>query len=488
MKKLIGIFSVLFIFLFAIPCIAFEVGGGGLTPGACTTVGSTGCDYTDLSDALAAASAKDTILLYPGTYTDTLTFTKNSVSIKSKGSGENVIIIQANANIIDFGATTGCSIEGCQIYLSAPTTAIAAITGSTGTFSVQNCKLNLTCTENLVQADQPRIAELTGAGKITISHGKTIYNHSGTCGGTAVKAPYKVATGGLIKVQSACNIDIDGSGSALATAVGITSGTGVIKCVKCDIDVDDDTATYTVGTGYLSSGTSIGNEFGYNVVHVHGGDNNAYGLLTVNSTVKSFHNHIHVECSGSGNAYSLVEIGSGEINSCDDNIIATGGKSGNVKMTSSETAGDYTVTGTNHYSAFSTLTDDSATPNVSASDRWLCSNSNPTTITSFPGGIAGDQKFIKFTNGNTTVDFSGTTLKGNHGVDVTFNSGEYLNMTFDGTNWDCTIYHNALPVTSFSDTVTIHDDGDSTKKLAFQCSGITAGNTRTITPPDANTT
>jgi len=140
-------------------------------------------------------------------------------------------------------------------------------------------------------------------------------------------------------------------------------------------------------------------------------------------------------------------------------------------------------TAARHSTAFSTLTDDSTSPNVSASDRWLCSNSNPTTITSFPGGTAGDHKFIKFTNGNTTVDFSGTTLKGNHGVDVTFNSGEYLNMTFDGTNWDCTIYHNALPVTSFSDTVTIHDDGDSTK-----CSGITAGNTRTITPPDANTT
>lgn len=42
---------------------------------------------------------------------------------------------------------------------------------------------------------------------------------------------------------------------------------------------------------------------------------------------------------------------------------------------------------------------------------------------------------------------------------------------------------------SFVDNVfTVVDDGNNTRKLAFQCSGITAGNTRTMTVPDASGT
>lgn len=42
-------------------------------------------------------------------------------------------------------------------------------------------------------------------------------------------------------------------------------------------------------------------------------------------------------------------------------------------------------------------------------------------------------------------------------------------------------------VTDYADnTFTIHDDGTPTKKLAFQCSGITAATTRTLTVPDAS--
>lgn len=45
----------------------------------------------------------------------------------------------------------------------------------------------------------------------------------------------------------------------------------------------------------------------------------------------------------------------------------------------------------------------------------------------------------------------------------------------------------ALP--SYSDaTFRLHDNGDATKQLAFQLSGITAGQTRTLTPPNADAT
>jgi hypothetical protein len=41
--------------------------------------------------------------------------------------------------------------------------------------------------------------------------------------------------------------------------------------------------------------------------------------------------------------------------------------------------------------------------------------------------------------GNKTVDFTGTTLKGNGGADLSALAGDSMRCTFDGTNWHCSI-------------------------------------------------
>jgi hypothetical protein len=47
----------------------------------------------------------------------------------------------------------------------------------------------------------------------------------------------------------------------------------------------------------------------------------------------------------------------------------------------------------------------------------------------------------------------------------------------------------ATSVTTFSDSAfRVQDNGDATKQLAFEVSGITTGNTRTLTPPNASAT
>ena len=311
------------------------------------TVAESGANYADLSDAVDAASAGDTILVYPGTYTDSITIAVNNLSIIGMGAPFNTTLTQADANLIDFGATTGGRIVNFTLNLSAPTTAINAIQGSTGNFQVKMCRSILTTAAALNQADQPRVGEVTGAGTLFFSLGKVSYNHSGVCTtDTAIKAPFEVATGGVIKAYTLNDIDINGSGSALATAVGLSAGTGYISVHSSIIDVDDDTTTLTVGLGYLSSATSILNEFSHNEIHVHGNANNAYGVYATNSTVRSSHNHIHVECAGAGAAYSFVENGTGEINSHMDDIIATGGYTGNgVNIDSSDADGDHNTSG-----------------------------------------------------------------------------------------------------------------------------------------------
>lgn len=80
-----------------------------------------------------------------------------------------------------------------------------------------------------------------------------------------------------------------------------------------------------------------------------------------------------------------------------------------------------------------------ATPSVADRYQWFTANSNPTTITALDNGIAGQEVVIKIADANTTVDFTGTTLKGNGGSDWTPGNGDFMRCTFDGTNWLCQI-------------------------------------------------
>lgn len=50
-----------------------------------------------------------------------------------------------------------------------------------------------------------------------------------------------------------------------------------------------------------------------------------------------------------------------------------------------------------------TFTDGDATPSVGGGNLFLASNSAPTTITNFDGGMEGQEITIDFANGNTTI-------------------------------------------------------------------------------------
>ena len=382
------------------------------------TVAASGGDYTSLSTAVTAATAGDTILLFPGTYTETLTVAVNNLTIMGMGSPFNTTLTQADANIIDFGATIGGRIENVSITLSAATTAIAAVQGSTGTFIVKNCKSTLVSAAALNQADQPRIGELSGAGTLKFALGRTSYTHTGACTtATAIKAPFEVAAGGKISVFNQHLIEVTGGGSALATALGLTVGTGHLVVDYNDITIDDDTATNTVGLGYLSSATSVDNEFSFNQIHVHAAANNAYGVFAINATLRSSHNHLHVECSGGGTAYSFAESGTGEINSHMDDIIATGGYSGNVNIVSSDADGDLAVSGdmstaTLAVSAAASLSSVTATTGTFSGDivttedvkigdgKYIGSTSDPDAIAISSGGDVTLTQDIVMASGN----------------------------------------------------------------------------------------
>lgn len=82
------------------------------------------------------------------------------------------------------------------------------------------------------------------------------------------------------------------------------------------------------------------------------------------------------------------------------------------------------------------------TPSVAGGNVFKTANTAATTISMLDGGTVGQTVFIIINDANTTIDFTGTNLKGNAGVDWTPTTNDHLICTFDGTNWFCRISDN----------------------------------------------
>jgi hypothetical protein len=100
------------------------------------------------------------------------------------------------------------------------------------------------------------------------------------------------------------------------------------------------------------------------------------------------------------------------------------------------------VYGPNTVGAVGTFTANDATPAVNSYDVFKTANTAGTTITMLDNGYVGQNVSIIVNDTNTTIDFTGTNLKGNSGADWSPGSGDSMNCVFDGTNWYCTINDN----------------------------------------------
>ncbi|MBI2401109.1 MAG: hypothetical protein HYV23_08675 [Deltaproteobacteria bacterium] len=88
---------------------------------------------------------------------------------------------------------------------------------------------------------------------------------------------------------------------------------------------------------------------------------------------------------------------------------------------------------------------DDATPSVAVGGKrhsFKTQSVNPTTITAFDDGVVGQEITVIFADANTTIDFTGTNLKGNGGVDFAGAAGDVMTGIFDGTNWYFQVHDN----------------------------------------------
>ena len=86
-----------------------------------------------------------------------------------------------------------------------------------------------------------------------------------------------------------------------------------------------------------------------------------------------------------------------------------------------------------------TLTVNSTTPTVLNNTTLVTANTVATSITNFTNGKQGQEITVRVNDANTTFDFTGSSLKGNVGVDFLATSGDVLFAKKQGSNWYCTI-------------------------------------------------
>lgn len=87
------------------------------------------------------------------------------------------------------------------------------------------------------------------------------------------------------------------------------------------------------------------------------------------------------------------------------------------------------------------FSDQDATPSVATGNFFVSENTIATTITDLDGVPREQEKevTIVFDDANTTVDFTGTALKGNNGVDWTPAAGDFMTCQHRDGAWYCTI-------------------------------------------------
>lgn len=318
-------------------------------PGNTLRVAESGADYTTISTAVTAASDGDTILIYPGTYTETITIANWNLTFIGMGSPNSVIVTQVAANVVNFGGYTGTVFRNISFSVTAATLASQpTITGALGTATFEECKISMTCAYAIGAGTQPACGRLTAAGTLNIKGGSFVYAHTGACNpAISIKAAFLVENAGTIHLHRLNHSTVVNSGDALASAAAADLGTsGNIEVIKCDVTVTDPNCTLAVGLGYLA-GTGVLHEFHGNTIHVVATANTGYGIYLADtaSLVRSYFNHIHVVDTG-GLSYAFYHGTGSTIESHFDDLVAADGSTGSGTLSGvfSEEDGNLTVT------------------------------------------------------------------------------------------------------------------------------------------------
>ena len=322
---------------------------GGQSFSKTYTISPSGGDYTTIQAALTANSTGgELFLVYPGTYTDdTIAFTANNQEVRGMGISPNSTkVTTASSNIVDYSTYTGCRINRLKMEVTAATTLVHTVTGTTGSCNLVKCHTSMT-TSYATAGVQPSTIHSGGAGTMKISEGTLEYNHTGS-NAAIVKALLNCEANNCNITFELVTININASNDSLISGICFGTGASTISVNECDIDIEDNGTAIVVG---LYVGGAVTGEFLYNNVHITGTGALAVGMYinAAGADIRTIYNHIHVSGATTNNSFFLNDFAS-TLTSQFDDIIAVDGinnvGAGTITQVNSESDGNLTVSGT----------------------------------------------------------------------------------------------------------------------------------------------
>jgi len=442
-------------------------------PAHTVTVAESGGDYTSIQTALNNNRTDNTLfIIYPDTYVnDTINFTANDQCIVGAGLTAQSVITNT-AQIIDYGAYTGCRMNNIKL-VGTYTTAIDMITGSGGLIARD---VHLEVNVSGAIAGSPTVVNTTGSFKQV--RGSLIYKNDAISTGQ-IKQALTLGTSATVELRRVI-VDIDGSNASTAITLGYGAGTGVLNAYRCKVDIEDADAVIVNGLAYL--GGSGDHEYLGNDLHVTcGGDGKfAYGFLCTTATslsIRSMFNHLHIEDGGgTGKSYGMSIGADCTVVSQFDDIVAADGvvNNGTFTVANSTADGDFTATGTVDSGKLVVDTDTLVVNATGHEDRVGIGTDSPNKTLHLHSEDTGT--YFKITNG-------GTGIGGNDGFDfVIYNDDvSLINREYGSLKFRTNNIHR----------MTVDKDGDvgigtATPTANFQVSQSTTGEgTVTITSTTA---
>ena len=239
----------------------------------------------------------------------------------------------------------------------------------------------------------------------------------------------------LINCESGSNSD--GTNTVHGFYFTSVRGFNMINCWAetngFDPTAADSTGLFIDGTFSFANSVWGGNYVEHNYgIRVEGGASNA-NVLTIDGgvrlndgTVASSQSGLKVDANSMRVTYG--DVWNGYTTPIDD--VADGSAKKHVQMRSPLASALHTIVGSD------------ATPSVALSNLFLTANGSSTTITMFDDGFTGQEITVIVNDTNTTIDFTGTNLLGNVGVDWSPTTGDHMTCVYDGTNWHCRVSDN----------------------------------------------
>ena len=396
------------------------------------TVAKTGGDYATIQGAIdsisgASASNQYNVIVYPGTYFETIT-QKDGVNVHGLGPAGAVVIAGSSGTLVELGTGTSLLMNLTLALTGTGANFGKLINATAGTHSVQNCALIVTANNGYTTA-----VTISG-GSFSTSNVQCIYTGLGTGDGAHT---FFGLSGTCVPTIATIKLDMNVASVTSNTYIlGFLSSRTGTEQFSLGTNISNVKATGTNFTGHVGfmkvTGTSDDNICQTSHIHVEALDGDtgsiayAYDLANGATKITSTSNEIIVSGAESGH---IGEVASGDLLASHFDEITTDNEgilgAGDYEFVNSPAHGDIQISGSylNMYASAKTVGTrgaDFATIQGAIDSITTASASTPFVVLVYPGVYTENIVMKNYVDIKGVGPESGNVLSISSGTGITF--------------------------------------------------------------------